>query len=176
MRNRKKAAHTVTYFREGINMIDESKFNQYGFPRSEDDIQGITIHETNNVEMDAQQLHDYLNNECKTSQGCHYIVDDHEIVQVMPDDWAVYHTGKGKDFGCRYTIAIEICSSLSDKKYKEAEDRAISLIYSLQKKYRIPMDMIFFHQDFNNKTHCPNRILNEYGTSKNFVYQRIEEE
>lgn len=157
-------------------MIRESKWNQYGFPREEADIQGITIHETNNYEMDAQQLHDFLDEENKTSQGCHYIVDAKKTVQVMPDDWAVYHTGKAKDWGCRYTIAIEICSSLSDEVYKQAEDRAISLIYSLQKKYHIPFDMIFFHQDFNNRMHCPNRIINEFGTSKNFVYQRIMED
>jgi N-acetylmuramoyl-L-alanine amidase CwlA len=156
-------------------MISENKWIQYGFPRTEEDIQGITLHETGNVEMNAEQLFNWLNEENKSSQGCHYLVDDTQTIQVMPDDWAVYHTGKGKDFGCRYTIAIEICSSLSDEKYKMAEDRAISLIYALQKKYHIPMDMIFFHRDFNETTYCPKTILNNYGTSKNFVYNRLEE-
>ena len=155
-------------------MIDEKKYKQYGFPREEKDIQGITLHETGNYTMNAQELHDWLNTECKTSQGVHYICDDTQTIQVMPCDWAVYHTGKGKDWGCRYTIAIEIVSSHSDELYKKAEDRAISLIYDLQKKYHIPTNMIFFHQDFNYKMHCPNRALDEYGTSKNFVYQRIE--
>lgn len=157
-------------------MIKESKWSQYGFPREEADIQGITIHETGNYEKSAKELHDWLENENKGSNGCHYLCDDIQTLQVMPDDWAVYHTGKGKDWGNKHTIAIEICSSLSDEKYYKAEDRAISLIYSLQKKYHIPFDMIFFHQDFDIKKHCPNRIINEYSTSKNFVYQRIEEE
>lgn len=156
-------------------MIDEKKWSQYGFPRNEEDIQGITLHETNNYEMNAQQLADWLENECKTSQGVHYICDDENTVQVMPDDYAVYHTGKGRDWGNRYTIAIEICSSLSDEKYKKAENRAISLIYELQKKYRIPMNMIFFHQDWDNNFYCPVRMLNEYKTSRNFIYQRLEE-
>lgn len=155
-------------------MLDENKFEQYGFPREKKDIQGLTIHETGNYTMNAQQLHDFLNNENKTSQGVHYIVDKDSIIQAMPDDWAVYHTGKGKDWGCRYTIAIEICSYHSDDDYKKAEDRAISLIYDLQKKYRIDYDMIFFHQDFNERVFCPNKALIEYKTSKNFVYQRIE--
>lgn len=157
-------------------MIKESKWNQFGFPREVEDIQGITIHETNNYEMNAQQLYDWIENECKTSQGCHYIVDDTQTLQVMPDEWAVYHTGKGVDFGCQNTIAIEIVSSLSDEKFKQAESRAISLIYNLQKKYHIPFDMIFFHQDFNQRVHCPNRLLNEYGNSRNYVYQVLEEE
>lgn len=155
-------------------MIDEKKFIQYGFPREVKNIQGITIHETGNYTMNAQELHDWLNNECKTSQGVHYICDSEQTIQVMPCEWAVYHTGKGRDWGCRYTIAIEIVSSYSDEVYKKAEDRAISLIYDLQKKYHISNDMIFFHQDWDIKKHCPNRIIDEYGTSKNFVYQRIE--
>lgn len=157
-------------------MIKESKWRQYGFPREEADIKGITIHETGNYEKNAKELCDWLENDNKGSNGCHYIVDDTQIVQVMPDDWAVYHTGKGNDWGNRYTIAIEITSSLSNDKYKAAEDRAISLIYSLQKKYHIGMDMIFFHQDFNPKTYCPKTILDNYGTSKSFIYQRLEEE
>ena len=157
-------------------MIKESKFIQYGFPRQEADILGITIHETNNQDMNARQLHDFLDNENKTSQGCHYIVDSNEIVQVMPDNWAVYHTGKGVDWGCKYTIAIEICSSINDDTYNKAEDRAISLIYNIQKKYHIPNDMIFFHQDFNERTYCPKTIIDKYKTSTNFVYQRLTEE
>lgn len=155
-------------------MLDEKKYIQYGFKRDSKDILGITIHETGNYEMNAQELHDWLNSECKTNQGVHYICDSTQTIQVMPCDWAVYHTGKGKDWGCRYTIAIEICSSFSEEEYKKAEDRAISLIYDLQKKYHISNDMIFFHQDWDSKTYCPNHALNEYGSSKNFVYQRVE--
>ena len=160
----------------GEDMINEKKWYQFGFPRNEEDIKGITIHETNNYEMNAEQLHEWINSECRTSQGCHYIVDDVKIIQVMPDDWAVYHTGKGMDWGNRYTISIEIVSSLSNQKYQKAEDRAISLIYNLQKKYHIPNDMIFFHKDFNMKTYCPKTILDNYGTANDFVRKRIESE
>ncbi len=156
-------------------MIDEKKYLQYGFPRQEADIQGITIHETGS-DMTAQELHDYLNYESRDSRGCHYLVDDKEILQVMPDTWAVYHTGKGNDWGNRYTIAVEICSNISNEKYLQAEDRAISLIYNLQKKYHIGDDMIFFHNDFNDRTYCPKTILDKYKTSINFVYQRIKED
>lgn len=157
-------------------MLDRNKWDQYGFERTEADILGITIHETGNYDMNAEQLEQYLNDECKTSQGCHYIVDDVQAVQVMPDNWAVYHTGKGKDFGCRYTIAIEICSSLNDIKYLTAEENAVDLIETLKEKYGIKNEMIFFHNDFNQTTHCPNRIIDLYKTSRNFAYQRIEGE
>lgn len=156
-------------------MISENKFNQYGFPREATDILGITIHEID-TDMTAQQIHDWLDTECKTTtDGCHYICDDTQVVQVIPDDWAVYHTDKAKDFGNRYTIAIKICSSLSDDKFNAAEDKAVELIRNLQKKYDIKGDMIFFHQDFNERAYCPKTIINKYGTAKTFVYQRLEE-
>lgn len=157
-------------------MLPENKWEQYGFPRTENNIKGITIHETGNTEMNAQELFDYLKDECKTSQGCHYICDSEQTIQVMPDDWAVYHTGKGKDWGCRFTIAIEIVSSLNDDVYNQAQSRAISLIWSLQHQYSIPNELIFFHKDFNDKNYCPKTALDRYGSSKNFVYQEIYQE
>lgn len=157
-------------------MIKESKWSQFGFPRSEADIQGITIHETGNTQMNAEALFNWMDNDSKTSQGCHYLVDDTQTIQAIPDDWAVYHTGKGKDWGCRYTIAVEVCSSLNDEKYEEAVNRAISLVYSLQKKYQIPMENIFFHNDFNSKTYCPKTLLDRYGNSRAFAYERLQGE
>lgn len=156
-------------------MIKESKWNQFGFPREETDIQGITIHETG-VVWEAKELHDWLDNECKTSQGCHYIVDSKETLQTMPDTYAVYHTGKGTDWACRHTLAVEICSNLNDELFEEAVGRAISLVYSLQKKYKIPTESIYFHNDFNNRTYCPKTLLDKYGTSKAFVYECMEGE
>lgn len=154
-------------------MISENKYIQYGFQRTVADIKGITLHETGNYEMNAQQMFDYLNDVNTTSQGTHYLVDSNEVIQVMPDDWAVYHTGKGIDNGVKYTIAIEICSSLNNAEYAEAEARAIALIYSLQNTYQIPDDNIFFHQDWDRMMYCPRRLLDVYGTSRGFIYERI---
>ena len=157
-------------------MLPENKWEQYGFPRTEADICGITLHETGNTELNAEQLFDYYSNECKTSDGIHYLCDDEQTIQVMPDDWAVYHTGKGKDWGCRYTISIAICSSLNDEKYNQAQARAIDLIWLLQDTYNIPDSLIFFHNDWNEKAYCPKTALDRYGSSKNFVYQEIYQE
>lgn len=153
-------------------MLDENKWIQYGFKRDLNEVWGITIHETGS-DLNAKELHDYLNNECKTSQGCHYICDDTQVLQTMPDDYAVYHTGKGKDWGCRYTIAIEICSNISDEKYKLAQDNCVHLIKNLQEKYGISNDFIFLHYDFNPRTYCPKTILNVYGSAKRFVIEEL---
>lgn len=154
-------------------MIDENKYAQYGFERSTDDILGITLHETNNIDMSAQEMFNWLNEQSTTSQGCHYLCDDTQVIQVMPDDWAVYHTGKGLDWGNRYTIAIEICSSLSNEKYQLAQDKAVELIKQLQTTYNISNDMLFFHKSFDEKAYCPKTILNNYGSVRRFVMEEL---
>lgn len=154
-------------------MLDKNKWLQYGFPREITDILGITIHETGNVKMNAQELFDWLANENKGSNGCHYLCDDSQTIQVMPDDYGVYHTGKGLDWGNKHTIAIEIVSSLNNEKYQKAQDRAISVIYSLQKKYNISNDMIFFHKTFDDRIYCPKTILDRYGSVKRFVMEEL---
>ena len=150
-------------------MLDKNKWLQYGYERPEADIKGITFHETGNVEWNAEDLFNYLNTECKTSQGCHYVCDSEQIVQCMPDNWAVYHTGKGYDWGNRYTIAIEICSSLSDEKYQAAQDRAIALAKELMERYQITDDCIFFHNTFDERIYCPKTILDRYQNVKSFI-------
>lgn len=150
-------------------MIDENKFAQYGFQRPVSDILGLTIHNTNNYEMTARDLFNWLNGDYKGDNGCHYLVDNKETIEVMPHDWAVYHTGKGLDYGNKYTIAIEICSNLNDQLYLEGQDRAIELIKQLMEEYNISIDNIFYHIDFNARAYCPATILDKYKTKNDFL-------
>ena len=156
-------------------MIKEEKYEQYGFPRREQDILGITIHETGNDNMTAKELFDYLENENKTSQGCHYIVDNNEVIEVMPNDWGVYHTGKAMDYGNRYTISIEVCSNINNDKFNNGVDKAVELIKELMIEYAIPKDSIFFHIDFNQNSYCPKTLIRQYGSVKRFVIEKVED-
>lgn len=157
-------------------MLPESKWNQFGFPRTENDIKCIVIHNTGNTYQSAKQLAKWFEEECRTSQGCTYLVDHEEVIQLLPDEWAVYNTGKGKDYACQYGIAIEICDNLNDELYQEGEDRAVELIKDLMKRYNILTDDVFFHKDFNPTTYCPHIMLDRYGCSQSFVYQKLREE
>lgn len=154
-------------------MIDEKRYLQFGYKRNIEDIRGITIHETNNYSMSAQQLFDYLNEDSKDSRACHYFIDDEDIIEVMPHDWSVYHTGKGNDYGNKYTIAIEIVSNINNSKYEIAEAKAIQLIKQLMEEYAITQDSIFFHKDFNEKTYCPKTLLDKYGSAKRFAIENL---
>ena len=154
-------------------MLDQNKWNQYGFLREENDILGITLHESNKYNMTAEELETWLNEVNKTSDGCHYICDDTQSLQVMPDNWAVYHTGKALDWGNCYTIAIVIMPSLSDEKYQRAQDHAVALIKNLQNTYSISDEMIFFHNSFDPRAYCPKTILDRYTSVKRFVMEEL---
>lgn len=148
-------------------MIDKNKWNQYG----EDGLKPncITIHNTNNYDMSAKDLFNYLNNECTSSQGCHFLVDHKDIIQVLPLTWKTWHTGKGNDYAFNNSIAIEICSNNNDEFYLQGQDKAISLIKELMTKYDIPKEEIYFHKDWNSTVYCPSNILNLYVNKKNFI-------
>lgn len=155
-------------------MVDENKFEQYGFPRDTADIQGITLHESSDITDTANDLHEWYNSVNKSNNAFHYIVDDSGYVQLMPDNYAVYHTGKNSDWGDRYTIAIELCTTLSDDKFQSTIQNTIALIQSLQEIYNISDNMIFFHNIFNERVYCPKTLLDRYGSAKQFVMEELK--
>lgn len=147
-------------------MLDKEKWAQFGQPRTSK-ILGITIHNTGN-ERSARSLETHMET-CSDHLATHFFVDDEEIVQVMPLDYSVWHTGKGFDMGNLSTIAIEICKSSCDiETYKKAQDNAVGLIKELMKTYSLDKSCIFFHKEFSN-VYCPHRILDIYKTKKEFI-------
>lgn len=150
-------------------MID--KLEQYGYKGLE--IKGITIHNTTRS-LGAREEFKLLENGLE-SGGCHFLIDENEIIEVMPLDWCAYHTGKGKDWGNDYTIAIEICRSQSDfGLYMRAQNNAIKFIKKLMKTYKLTNADVYFHIDFNKTTYCPHKILEIYKSKKNFIKEVLK--
>lgn len=138
---------------------------QFGFPGLE--VKGITIHNTGN-ELSAAENYALMEHS-SDSRGTHYFVDEFEVIQAMPLDWCVYHTGMAKDWACQHTIAIEICRSQSDlQTYLKAERKAVNLVKQLLRQYGLNKRAVYFHRDFNPKTYCPHRIFEEYTTKKDW--------
>lgn len=148
-------------------MIAESKWKQFGKPNAT--IRGIVVHNTNNPFFTAEQLEKWLNEECKTSQGCHYIVDHKEIRQVMPLDWSVWNTGKGMDFGNLHCISVEICTNPNSRLYYEGERKAVGLIKELMKEYGFGINNLYYHRDFNPNVNCPAQVLKRYKSKADFL-------
>lgn len=132
------------------------------------EIKGITIHNTGN-DLTAQDNYELLKNDM-TLNLCHYLVDENEVINVLSEKFEAHHTGKGYDFGNRFTIAIEICRSTSeDEIYFKAEQNAVKLIKKLMKKYKLSKDDLYFHLDFNTNARCPHRILDIYEQKERFI-------
>lgn len=148
-------------------MLSPEKWKQYGFER-EGNVQGITIHSTSS-QLTAKQVYDYLENISKDERGCHFIVDDTDVLEVIPESWSCYHTGMGLDFGNKFTLAIELCSNIDNQKFNQGLDNMIALIESLMSKYNLKRSDIYFHCDWNKKVYCPSDIIRIYGTKKNFL-------
>lgn len=135
-------------------------------------VKGITIHNTNN-ELSARENYEMLLKKQKLNL-CHYLVDEIEVINNYSEENEASHTGKGYDFGNRYTLAIEICRSQDNEElYLKAQDNAIKLIKELMKKYNLTKDDLYFHIDFNPQSRCPHRILEIYKTKEEFINECI---
>lgn len=152
-------------------MLDENKWVQYGADGL--NVQGIVLHNTGNTDMSAQDLFNYLNNECVTSQCTHFFVDHENTIEVMPLSWKTWSTGKGNDWAFHHCIAIEICDNLNDELYKQGQDNAVVLIKRLMEEYNLTTNDIYFHNDFNNKFYCPHILLDRYGSAKRFCIEEL---
>lgn len=148
-------------------MLSKKKWRQYGLPNSK--IKGIVVHNTNNQSMSAKEIEDWLENENRKSNGCHFLVDHTEVRKVMPISWSVFNTGMGMGFGNLDCIVIEICSNPSNRLYLQGQAKAIELIRELMKKYNLTKNDIYFHRDFNPTINCPAQILKLYKTKSRFL-------
>lgn len=151
-------------------MIPKARWSQYGEEGMV--VKGITIHNTNNS-LSARENAELMTNSTSEA-GCHFFIDETETIQMMPEDWHVWHTGKAYDGGNMTTIAIEICRSTSkEETYLQAQTRAIRKVKNLMKKYDIDISHVYFHRNWNPTTYCPHRILQIYGNRNTFIEEEF---
>lgn len=135
-------------------------------------VKGITIHNSGNNKT-AEELFRALQESGRVNL-CHFLVDEKDIIQTWPLDQEASHTGKGFDFGNRFTIAVEICRSQSnDELYLKAQSNAVTLIKKLMEEYELGTSDLYFHHDFNITAYCPHRILSMYGNKANFIKEEF---
>ena len=87
----------------------------------------------------------------------HSTVDDHAIVQHLPDYETAYHAGDGKDGpGNATSIGIEICVNAGGD-FEAAKANAAALVRLLMEEHGIPLDNVVQHNHWNGKD-CPKTI------------------
>ena len=98
----------------------------------------------------------------------HYTVDDHAIVQHLPDYETAYHAGDGKDGpGNTTSIGIEICVNAGGD-FEAAKANAAALVRLLMEEHGIPLDNVVQHNRWNGKD-CPKTIRATAGAWEAFL-------
>lgn len=132
----------------------------------------ITIHETGNAAKgaDAAAHAAYLDSAAgeRDMVSWHYTVDDHAIVQHLPDYETAYHAGDGKDGpGNTTSIGIEICVNAGGD-FEAAKANAAALVRLLMEEHGISADRVVQHNHWNGKD-CPKTIRATTGAWEAFL-------
>ena len=132
----------------------------------------ITIHETGNAAKgaDAAAHAAYLDSDAgeRDLVSWHYTVDDHAIVQHLPDYETAYHAGDGKAGpGNTTSIGIEICVNAGGD-FEAAKANAAALVRLLMEEHGIPLDNVVQHNRWNGKD-CPKTIRATAGAWEAFL-------
>ena len=132
----------------------------------------ITIHETANTAAgaDAAAHGNYLDSDAgeKDMVSWHYTVDDHAIVQHLPDYETAYHAGDGAAGpGNATSIGIEICVNAGGD-FAKAKANAAALVRLLMEEYEIPIDHVVQHNHWSGKD-CPYNIRHTAGAWESFL-------
>ena len=132
----------------------------------------ITIHETGNkaATADAAAHGTYLKSDSAEAGrvSWHYTVDDHAIVQHLPDGETAYHAGDGADGpGNTTSIGIEICVNAGGD-FEASKRNAAALVRLLMSEYGIPLYYVVQHNRWNGKD-CPRTIRGTKGGWEAFL-------
>lgn len=132
----------------------------------------ITIHETGNSSAgaDAAAHGKYLASSTGEASltSWHYTVDDHAIVQHLPDNETAYHAGDGATGpGNATSIGVEICVN-SDGDFARAKANAAALVRLLMAEHGIPLANMVQHNHWNGKN-CPATIRSTPGAWEDFL-------
>ena len=132
----------------------------------------ITIHETGNAAKgaDAAAHAAYLDSDARERDlvSWHYSVDDHAIVQNLPDAETAYHAGDGKSGpGNATSIGVEICVNAGGD-FEAAKANAAALVRLLMEEHGIHIDHVVQHNHWNGKD-CPKTIRATPGAWEAFL-------
>ena len=132
----------------------------------------ITIHETGNAAKgaDAAAHGAYLDSDAgeRDLVSWHYSVDDHAIVQNLPDAETAYHAGDGKSGpGNATSIGVEICVNAGGD-FEAAKANAAALVRLLMEEHGIHIDHVVQHNHWNGKD-CPKTIRATPGAWEAFL-------
>jgi N-acetylmuramoyl-L-alanine amidase len=134
-------------------------------------LKGIAMHWTANENngADAVANRNYFNS-TTTAASAHYIVDEHQIIQCVPDDEVAWHVGAKRytEMGMRiaemphgpnyYLIGVEMCVN-RDGDWNKTYRNSVELAAHLLKKHNLTIQDLYRHYDITGKD-CPRMMVN----------------
>ncbi|SKA99299.1 SH3 domain-containing protein [Caloramator quimbayensis] len=152
-----------------------SKLNRPG--RNIKKLKGVVMHYTADTHKgaDADAIARYFNTNTRGASA-HYIVDDHQIIQCIPDNEVAWHVGANKytaigqriqerPYGPNYfLIGIEMCVN-SDGDWGRTYINAVQLAAYLLKKHGLTVKDLYRHYDITGKN-CPAMMIDQAVWSK----------
>lgn len=139
-------------------------------PAGKNSMASVTIHETDNfaATADAEAHGNYLDSESgeKSKTSWHYTVDDHAIVQHLPDNESAWHSATNE--GNTTSIGIEICVNAGGD-YNKARTNAEALVRLLMLEHS-SIQNIYQHYHWSGKD-CPHKLRSVSGAWDAFVAQ-----
>lgn len=137
-----------------VSIIPQNKGNRPGYPMK---AEWITVHETGNprtganAEMHRQFTHNGGGTE---NVSFHYVVDDREIIQLLPLTENAWHAGDGAGgTGNRKSISIELCVN-KDGDFEKTLQLGAALVRWLMRERSIELDHVVQHNHWSGKN-CP---------------------
>lgn len=124
----------------------------------------VVVHWTANTNAgaDAVANRNYFNNS-GVYASTQYIVDDHQVVQCLPEDEMAYHVGarsykkaaleKLSSYPNDCTIGIEMCVN-KDGDFEKMYKNTVALVADILRRYNWGIDRIWRHYDITGKD-CP---------------------
>lgn len=124
----------------------------------------LTIHSTGNPSSTARNEANWLENPSNTrAASFHYVVDDKECIQTIPNNEVAYHSGNSN--GNNSSLSLEICESGNREKTIK---NAVEVTVQILKKYGWNVSHLRQHKDWSGKD-CPRILLHPESLWNNFV-------
>ena len=122
----------------------------------------ITIHNTGNT-ASARNEASYMNSNSNYT-SYHVVIDDKEVVQVVPFNRNAWHAGDSQGQGNRASIGIEICYSMDNgysgamsARYKQAQENTALYVAYVLDQYGWGTDRLRQHWNWSGKD-CPHKM------------------
>ncbi len=115
----------------------------------------VTIHNTGNPNSTAQNNRDYFSNHPNAKVSSHWVVDDKEAIQCIPESEMSWHAGPEAN---RQSISIEVCEFTDPVRHERAYRNAVALAADILRRYGWGVDRLTTHKRWTGKN-CPRHIL-----------------